>query len=94
MKKIIAATTLASLLAAPSALAGEGKTFSSIDTNADGYLSLAEVQAVKPSVTAETFAAYDTDADAQISEAEFEAMKAKKEERKDKMDSTDTMPQR
>lgn len=94
MKKIIAATTLASLLAAPAALAGEDKTFSSIDTNTDGYLSLAEVQAVKPTLTAETFAAYDTDADARISEAEFEAMKAKKEERKDRMKPEDAMPQR
>lgn len=83
MKKFIAIAALAAAFAAPGALAGEKKTFADIDADASGALTLAEIQAVKPEMTAEKFAVYDTDASGDISEAEYDAWKASKKDRKD-----------
>lgn len=81
MKKFVAIAALAAALAAPAALAGEKTTFADIDTNADGAITLVELQVVKPEVTAEKFAKYDTDASGGLSEAEMDAWKAKKAEK-------------
>ncbi len=88
MKKIVAVTALAAFLAAPVALAGEKVTFASLDTDASGTLSLTEIQAAKPEVTAEKIAKYDTDASGELSEAEFDAWKAAKKEKKAEGDAT------
>lgn len=77
MKKLIIATALAGFAVAPLAIAGD-KSFADMDTNGDAMLSLTELQAVKPEMTAEKMAKYDADGDAMISEAEFDAWKAKK----------------
>jgi|JI10StandDraft_1071094.scaffolds.fasta_scaffold214237_2 hypothetical protein len=82
MKKLIAVAALAAAFAAPSALAGEDMTLASLDTDANGTLSLTEVQAKKPEVTAEKFAKADTDASGELSEAEFTAWKAEKAAKK------------
>lgn len=82
MKKIVAITALAAFLAAPVALAGEKATFASLDTDANGALSLTEIQAAKPEVTAEKVAKYDADANGELSEAEFDAWKAAKKDKK------------
>ena len=87
MKKLIAIAALAATFAAPGALAGEDMTLASLDTDASGSLSLAEVQAAKPEVTAEKFAKYDTDASGALNQAEFDAWKAAKAEKKDKAPS-------
>ena len=44
-------------------------------------LSLAEVQAAKPDVTAEKFAVYDADSNGELSQAEYDAWKAAKAEK-------------
>lgn len=68
----IAAASAALFAGAAVANEAEGVKFTDIDTNADGYLTLAEIQAVKPDVTLEKMAAYDEDGDQLLSEAEFE----------------------
>ncbi len=80
MKKIVAIAALAAVIAAPTALADHHgkKTFADIDADANGAITLTELQALKPEVTAEKFAKYDTDASGGLSEAEMEAWKAKK----------------
>lgn len=81
MKKLIVVAALAAAFTAAPALAGEDMTLASLDTDASGTLSLTEVQAAKPDVTAEKFAKADTDANGELSEAEFAAWKAKKAEK-------------
>jgi len=81
MKKLLAIAALAAAFAAPSALAGEGKTFAEIDTDGNAAITLAEVQVVNPEMTAEKFAKYDTDASGDLSEAEYDAWKAAKKGR-------------
>jgi hypothetical protein len=77
MKTLIAVAALTALITAP-AMAGEKKTFADLDGDANGTLSLAEVQAAAPDVTAEKFARYDADASGELSEAEYNAWKAAK----------------
>lgn len=89
MKKFAALTTIAALAMAPAAFAGD-KSFADIDTDADGFLSLSEIQVVKPEVTADDVAAYDTDGDTMLSEAEFEAWKMAKKEDKDMEEKSDS----
>jgi len=48
-------------------------SFSDLDANEDGKLSVEEVQAVAPDVTEDEFASYDADADGYLQEPEFEA---------------------
>ena len=44
-----------------------------IDANGDGLLTVAEVQAIYPDITAEQFAEMDTNADGSLEEAEVQA---------------------
>jgi len=74
MKKTFAFAAIASLMATP-AFAGEDVAMVDIDANADGYLTIEEVQAHKPDVSAKSFADWDVNGDAQLSEAEFTAWK-------------------
>ena len=55
---------------AHSALAA-GERVIEIDTNGDGLLSAAEMQAVYPGITAETFARIDTNNDGALDDAEM-----------------------
>ncbi len=72
MTKLIPAVAIAVLFgAAAVAQDGQGTTFSEIDTNANGALTLDEIQAVSPGVTAKDVSAYDVNADGQLSEDEF-----------------------
>lgn len=76
MKTIVLAAAFAAAFAAPVALAGETRTMASYDTDANGTLSLVEVQKAKPDVSAETFAIHDTDASGDLSQAEYDAWEA------------------
>jgi hypothetical protein len=80
MKTPFAIAAFAAVALSPVAHAGEGSTLAKMDTNANGSLSLAEVQAAKPAVTAETFAVHDTDKNGELSQAEVDAWKAAKAE--------------
>ena len=62
------ATTFAFLASASVALSA-----TAADTNGDGLLTIDEVQAVMPDVTAEAFNAMDTNADGALDVAEVEA---------------------
>ena len=44
-----------------------------LDANGDGLLSVAEVQAIYPDITAEQFSVMDTNADGALEEAEVQA---------------------
>lgn len=88
MKKLATITTIAAFAMAPAAFAGSGPAFADIDTNADGFLSVSEIQAVAPEVTEEEVAAYDADADSMLSEVEFEAWKM--DQKKDSDTETET----
>lgn len=83
MKKFVIAAFLAASLSAPVALAGEKSTLADHDADKNGSLSLAEVQAAKPAVTAEKFAAADTDGNGELSQEEYDAWKAKAKAKKD-----------
>ena len=74
MKKTFAFAAIATLMATP-AFAGEDVAMADIDANADGFLTIEEVQAHKPDVSAKSFADWDVDGDAQLSAAEFAAWK-------------------
>lgn len=50
-----------------------GENAAEADTNGDGLLSVAEVQAVYPDVTAEQFAAMDLNADGGLDDAEVQS---------------------
>ena len=67
MRLMIAA--VAALVAVP-ALAQDMAT---MDTDADGMLSMEEMTASMPDMTEETFTAVDTNADGMIDEAEYQA---------------------
>jgi len=47
-----------------------GQAAAEVDANGDGLLSVSEVQAVYPDVTAETFSAMDLNADGALDDAE------------------------
>ena len=70
MKKFSALIAALALSASP-ALAQDA--FTSADTDGSGTLSLAEIQAVMPDMTAETMAEFDTDGDGELSADEFAA---------------------
>ena len=65
-------TTLISLLAA-AALSAPAFAATEADTNADGVLTIDEVQAAFPEVTAETFSAMDVNADGALDDDEVVA---------------------
>ncbi|MEM9233677.1 MAG: hypothetical protein AAGA69_05500, partial [Pseudomonadota bacterium] len=75
------------ILAAAGSLLATGamaQTVADLDSDQDGQLSLAEVQAAAPDVSAEVFASYDTDQNGYLSEEEFEVWKeASKDAMKD-----------
>lgn len=50
-----------------------GQSAAELDANGDGLLSVAEVQAVYPDVTADQFSAMDLNADGALEEAEVQA---------------------
>ena len=50
-----------------------GQGAAELDANGDGLLSVAEVQAVYPDVTAEQFSAMDLNADGALDDAEIQA---------------------
>lgn len=59
-------------------------TFDALDADGNGVLSLEEVQAAAPDVTAEAFAEYDEDGDEALNEDEFDAwVKARAESEDD-----------
>lgn len=65
-------TTLMSAVAVV-ALSAAAWAQSDLDTNGDGMLTLDEVQAAYPDVTAEDFSAMDTNADGALSDDEVKA---------------------
>ena len=66
MKRIQTGLLVAGLLSAGAVLAQPGPGFFGADTDGDGALSLAELQAVNPNVTQERFEIMDTDANGLI----------------------------
>lgn len=50
-----------------------GQSATEVDANGDGLLSVSEVQAVYPDITAETFSAMDLNADGALDDAEIVA---------------------
>lgn len=75
MKTLFTAAAAAALTAG-AAFAQEADaeiTFEALDTDMNGVLSLEEVQAAAPDVTAEAFAEYDEDGDEALNEDEFDA---------------------
>ncbi len=74
MKRFMAFTTLAALLAAPLAMAGETPSFSALDTDGNGGLTLTEAQGAWPDLTLETFIRFDSDGDGLLSPDEYEAL--------------------
>lgn len=75
MKKTFAFAAIATLMAAPAAFAGDETTMAEIDTNADGAITIEELQVHNPDVTVESFADWDVNGDAQLSKAEFTSWK-------------------
>ncbi len=67
MTKTIVSAVFVTALAAGSALAATA------DTNGDGLLTIDEIQAVMPDVSAEIFSAMDLNADGALDAAEIEA---------------------
>jgi hypothetical protein len=68
MKTTLTTAAAAGLLLGGAALAAE---FSEVDADQSGLLSLEEVQAVAPDVTADEFSSYDGDANGGLDEDEF-----------------------
>ena len=68
MIKLILPTSFVMLL-----LTGAASAATSADANGDGVLTIDEVQAVMPEITAESFSAMDTNADGTLDAAEIEA---------------------
>ena len=72
MKKIFVATALGATFVTTAALAA-ATDFKTVDTDASGTLTVAEVTAAMPNVTEAQFKAADTDGDGVLSEAEWAA---------------------
>lgn len=70
MKTILATTAAIFTLAAPTWAASVAE----LDANADGLVTLEEVQAVYPETTAEDFTAMDANADGSLSDEELSAV--------------------
>lgn len=71
MTKSIASVAALSLLITPVLAMGAGA--SETDANGDGLVTIEEVQAVYPDVTAESFSALDVDGDGALNAEEMEA---------------------
>jgi len=75
MTRLILTTTAAFIGLAGSAFAMGGGA-AEIDTDGDGLLSVTEVQAVYPDVTAEQFSSMDLNADGALDDDEVQAAQA------------------
>jgi hypothetical protein len=66
-------TLLITSVAAALGLAGAATAadFTEVDADANGLVSLQEVQAIAPDVTEDEFSSYDGDADGSLNEDEF-----------------------
>ena len=64
-------TGLALLLAVPAI--AQGMDFGTLDANGDGFVTMAELQAAMPDVSADAFMEADTDADGALSQDELAA---------------------
>lgn len=72
MSRFTKLTTIAFIsLGLPALAMGSGGT--EVDTNGDGLLSVTEVQAVYPEITAETYSTMDLNADGGLDATEVEA---------------------
>lgn len=69
-------TTLATLLGLSGATLAMSAAATEIDADGDGILSIAEVQAVYPEVTAAQFSEMDLNADGALDDAEVQAAQA------------------
>jgi len=72
MKKLIIAATAIGLSSAAFAQAS-APTFAQVDADGSGGVTLTELQAVWPELTAEAVATADANADGQLDQAEFDA---------------------
>lgn len=70
MQKIVL-SVLVALGLSTAVLAQDAAAFASLDADASGGLSLAEVQAAMPDVTAEAFATADADVSGELSAEEY-----------------------
>lgn len=75
MKKLLITVAAIGLSTAAFAQAG-AVTFSSVDADTSGGVSLAEAQVAWPDLTQEAFTAADTNQDGQLDQAEFDAYAA------------------
>jgi hypothetical protein len=75
MTKLILSTTAAILALTGSAFAMSGAA-AEIDADGDGILSVVEVQAIYPDVTAEQFSEMDLNADGALDDNEVQAAQA------------------
>ncbi|PXA97469.1 calcium-binding protein [Nostoc sp. 3335mG] len=75
MKKIVL-SSLVLLGMSGAAFAQAATDFASVDTDANGGLSLAEVQVAWPDLTAEIFATADADGSGELSAEEYDALVA------------------
>jgi hypothetical protein len=66
----------AMMIAASGASAGETADFETVDADASGAVTLAELQQAAPEATAADFAAADADKSGDVSAAEYEAWAA------------------
>jgi hypothetical protein len=66
-------TSLAALAALITPALAMGASATEVDANGDGLLTIEEVQAVYPDVSAETFSAMDADADGALNDEEVKA---------------------
>ena len=71
MKKLTLIFAALSTAVTPALAMGAGAV--EVDANGDGLLTIGEVQAVFPSVTAESFSAMDANADGTLDDAEIKA---------------------
>lgn len=75
MKKIVL-SSLVLLGLSGTAMAQAATDFASVDTDANGGVSLVEAQVAWPDLTQEAFTAADTDANGELSAEEYEALVA------------------
>ena len=72
MKKIVL-TSLFALGLSSAAMAQAATDFASVDTDANGGVSLTEAQVAWPDLTEEAFTAADTDGNGELSAEEYDA---------------------
>ncbi|MFC3703978.1 hypothetical protein ACFOOL_04335 [Devosia honganensis] len=75
MKKIVL-TSLFALGLSTAVMAQAATDFASVDTDANGSVSLAEAQVAWPDLTEEAFNAADTDGNGELSADEYDALAA------------------